>query len=120
MFDAAILYLQNLKAYFKARGPMLAKYGGTALALMGLVWAWDVYVPEDGMFAAAAVTTAQALFKATAGVFMVFATLRFFDNHIDGDSFGQTFKTASPALKVAYFTGRFVGVCILYGLVLSG
>jgi hypothetical protein len=120
MFDAAILYLQNLKAYFKARGPILAKYGGTALALLGVVWAWDAFIPESGLLAAAAVTTTQALFKATAGVFMVFGTLKFFDSNIDGDSFGQTFKTASPAFKMAYFTGRFVGVCILYGMVLSG
>ena len=120
MFDAAILYLQNLKAYLKARKPIAVRYGGTALALLGVVWVWDAFIPTDGLLAAATVTTAQALFKATAGVFMVFGTLKFFDNHIDGDSFGQTFKTASPAFKMAYFTGRFVGVCILYGMVLSG
>lgn len=120
MFDAAILYLQNLKAYLKARGPILAKYGGTALALMGVVWAWDAFIPTDGLLAAAAVTTAQALFKATAGVFMVFGTLKFFDSNISGDSFGQTFATATSSEKMFYFSCRFAGVCLLYGMVLSG
>lgn len=64
----------------------------------------------------------QALFKLTlafAGVVMAWFTLRFLDDSIDGDSFGDTLKTAKPPEKMYYFAARFVGVCILVGLVIS-
>lgn len=110
----------DAKVRLSLAAPKIKSYTAVSLLAVAGVWGWYEFVPEDGMFAAAAVTTAQALFKATAGVVMVFGTLKLFDDNIDGDSFGQTFKTASPALKMAYFTGRFVGVCLLYGMVLSG
>jgi len=65
----------------------------------------------------------QALFKLTlalAGIALAWLTLRFLDNHIENDSFQQTFATATSEWKMVYFTGRFVGVCLLYGMVLSG
>lgn len=64
----------------------------------------------------------QALFKlglALAGIIMAWFTLKFLDNHIEGDSFAQTLKTAQPAEKMHYFAYRFLGICILVGLVIS-
>lgn len=100
--------------------PRVKPYLAISLVAAAVVFGWQEFVEPDGMFSAAAVMTGQALFKATAGVVMVWGTLKFLDNHIENDSFQQTFSTASPALKMAYFTGRFVGVCLLYGMVLSG
>jgi hypothetical protein len=64
----------------------------------------------------------QALFKLTLALFglvMTWFTLRFLDNHIEDDSFADTLKTAQPAEKMHYFAYRFLGVCILVGLVIS-
>lgn len=64
----------------------------------------------------------QALFKLTlafAGIVMAWLTLRFLDDHIEGDSFADTLKTASPPEKMHYFAYRFLGVCVLVGLVIS-
>jgi hypothetical protein len=120
MFEVLSGIWQDVKARLAAASPQLKPYLAIALVAAAGVMGWQEFVPEDGMFAAAAVMTMQDLFKATAGVFMVFGTLKFFDYHIQDDSFGQTFATASPEWKMVYFTGRFVGVCLLYGMVLSG
>lgn len=64
----------------------------------------------------------QALFKlclAGFGLALAWITLRFLDNHIEDDSFADTLKTAGPADKMHYFAYRFLGVCILVGLVIS-
>ncbi len=64
----------------------------------------------------------QALFKLTlafAGIALAWLTLRFLDDHIENDSFAQTLKTAQPAEKMHYFAYRFLGVCVLVGLVIS-
>jgi hypothetical protein len=64
----------------------------------------------------------QALFKLTlalAGIALAWLTLRFLDNHIENDSFADTLKTASPPEKMLYFACRFIGVCILVGMVIS-
>lgn len=64
----------------------------------------------------------QALFKLTLAFFglaLTWGTLRFLDNNIEDDSFAQTLKTAAPAEKMRFFAYRFLGVCILVGLVIS-
>jgi len=100
--------------------PRIKPYAAVSLLALAGVWGWREFVEPDAMLAAAAVMIGQDLFKATAGVVMVWGTLKFLDNHIENDSFAQTFATASSTLKMVYFTGRFVGVCLLYGMVLSG
>jgi len=100
--------------------PRLKPYIAVSMVAAAGVLGWQEFVEPDGMFSAAAVMTGQALFKATAGVVMVWGTLKFLDNHIENDSFQQTFATATSEWKMVYFTGRFVGVCLLYGMVLSG
>lgn len=64
----------------------------------------------------------QALFKLTlalAGIVLAWCTLKFLDDHIEGDSFADTLKTAKPPEKMHYFAYRFLGVCVLVGLVIS-
>lgn len=64
----------------------------------------------------------QALFKLTlalAGLVMAWMVLKFLDNNIEDDSFADTLKTASPPEKMQYFAYRFLGICILVGLVIS-
>ena len=65
---------------------------------------------------------AQAAFKlgvALAALVLVWCFLKFLDDHIEDDSFAQTFKGAEPAGKMRYFAFRFLGVCILVGMVHS-
>jgi hypothetical protein len=64
----------------------------------------------------------QAGFKlmlALAAIVMVWFTLRFLDDKIENDSFADTLKTASPPEKMLYFSARFIGICILVGMVIS-
>jgi hypothetical protein len=64
----------------------------------------------------------QALFKLTLaffGIALAWLTLRFLDDHIEGDSFADSLKQAAPADKMRYFAFRFLGVCVLVGLVIS-
>jgi hypothetical protein len=64
----------------------------------------------------------QAGFKlalALAAIVMVWLTLRFLDDKIENDSFADTLKTASPPEKMLYFAFRFLGICLLVGLVIS-
>jgi hypothetical protein len=64
----------------------------------------------------------QAGFKlglALVAICMVWLTLRFLDDHIENDSFADTFRTAKPPEKMYYFAYRFLGVCFLVGMVLS-
>lgn len=65
---------------------------------------------------------AQAAFKlgvALAALVLVWCFLRFLDDHIEDDSFAQTFKTASSSDKMRYFSYRFLGACFLVGMVFS-
>jgi hypothetical protein len=69
----------------------------------------------------AAVTMAlQNLILAFVALALVWSTLRFLDDHIENDSFADTLKEASPDAKMQYFAYRFLGVCLVVGLVLSG
>jgi hypothetical protein len=99
--------------------PRLKPYIAVSMVAAAGVLGWQEFVEPDGMFSAAAVMTGQALFKATAGVVMVWGTLKFLDNHIENASFADTLKTASPPEKMLYFACRFIGVCILVGMVIS-
>lgn len=111
---------QDVKVRFALAAPKIKSYTAVSLLAVAGVWGWQEFVAPDAMLSAAGVMIGQDLFKATAGVVMVWGTLNFLDNHIENDSFSQTFAVASPTLKMVYFTGRFVGVCLLYGQVLSG
>jgi hypothetical protein len=59
------------------------------------------------------------LLLALTAIMMVWVTLKFLDDNIDGDSFADTLKTANPPEKMYYFAARFLGVCILVGLAIS-
>ena len=65
---------------------------------------------------------AQAAFKlgvALAALVLVWCFLKFLDDHIEDDSFSQSFKDAEKGDKMRYFAFRFLGVCLLVGMVLS-
>lgn len=72
------------------------------------------------MITAALTMALQNLLLSFAGLALAWGTLKFLDNNIENDSFADTLKTASPPEKMLYFAFRFLGVCILIGLVLSG
>lgn len=64
----------------------------------------------------------QLAFKLTLAVLAILATrgvLLWLDQMINGVDFFETLREASPDARTRYYAARFVGACLLVGLVLS-